>query len=73
MKSWRHRPQHSSSAVCRRRRRADAHFAATVAKRSELAEQALVGLRDIRAVHRTTLGQVDERLDRPQPLQGISH
>ena len=43
--------------------------AAAASKRSELAEQALSGLRDMHAEHRSELGRIAEQMGRPQPVQ----
>ena len=43
--------------------------AAAASKRSELAEQALSGLRDLHAEHRSELGRIAEQMGRPQPVQ----
>jgi len=43
--------------------------AAAASKRAELADRALEGLRDMHAEHRAALGQIAERMGRPQPVQ----
>ena len=43
--------------------------AAAASKCSELAERALDGLRDLHAEHRSALGEIAERMGRPQPVQ----
>jgi hypothetical protein len=42
--------------------------AATAAKRAEIADRALEGLRDLHAEHRAALGQIAERMGRPAPV-----
>ena len=43
--------------------------AAAASKRSELALHALDGLRDLHSEHRSALGEIAERMGRPQPVQ----